>query len=73
VWFGSYQLGLFMNLKYSEIRWVKRLLLHVQTLLLCPLIGLVETFPAFWATVEYYLKKKDSKDIPVYEFHVISK
>jgi cellulose synthase/poly-beta-1,6-N-acetylglucosamine synthase-like glycosyltransferase len=73
VWFGSYQLGLFMNLKYSEIRWLKRLILHIQTLLLCPLIGLVETFPAFWATIEYYLKKKDSKEIPVYEFHVISK
>lgn len=73
VWFGSYQLGLFMNLKYSEIRWVKRLILHIQTFLLCPLIGLVETFPAFWATIEYYLKKKDSKEVPVYEFHVISK
>jgi cellulose synthase/poly-beta-1,6-N-acetylglucosamine synthase-like glycosyltransferase len=73
VWFGSYQLGLFMNLKYSEIRWTKRLILHIQTLLLCPLIGLVETFPAFWTTIEYYLKKKDSTEIPVYEFHVISK
>jgi cellulose synthase/poly-beta-1,6-N-acetylglucosamine synthase-like glycosyltransferase len=73
VWFGSYQLGLFMNLRYSDIRWRKRVGLHLQTFLLCPLIGLVETFPAFWATLEYYFKKKGPAEVPIYEFHVIKK
>jgi cellulose synthase/poly-beta-1,6-N-acetylglucosamine synthase-like glycosyltransferase len=74
VWLGSYQLGLFLNLRYSKIGWKKRLMFHLQTLLLCPIIGLVETFPAFWATIEYYLKKKDRVEkIPVYDFYVVSK
>src|SRR5919108_3003297 len=58
VWLGSYQLGLFLNLRYSKMKWAKKILLHLQTLLLCPVIGLVETFPAFWAIIEYNVKKK---------------
>ena len=74
VWLSSYQVGLFLNLRYSKIGWAKRLLFHVQTLLLCPLIGLVETFPAFWATIEYGIKKqKTAEKVPVYDFYVISK
>lgn len=75
VWLASYQLGLLLNLRYSKIGWAKRLVFHVQTLLLCPLIGLVETFPAFWAMIEYQLKKKKSKaeKVPVYDFYVVSK
>lgn len=74
VWLSSYQMGLFLNLRYSKIRWAKRLLFHVQTLFLSPLIGLVETFPAFWATIEYCVKKqKTAEKTPVYDFYVISK
>lgn len=74
VWISSYQLGLFLNLKYSKIGWKKRLMLHLQTLLLSPVIGLIETFPAFWATLEYSFKKKNAAGkMPVYDFHVISK
>jgi beta-1,4-mannosyltransferase len=74
VWLGSYQLGLFLNLRYSKIGWTKKLLFHMQTLLLSPLIGLVETFPAFWATIEYIIKKKQTTEkVPVYDFYVISK
>jgi cellulose synthase/poly-beta-1,6-N-acetylglucosamine synthase-like glycosyltransferase len=74
VWLSSYQLGLFLNLRYSKIGWAKRLLFHVQTLFLSPLIGLVETFPAFWATIEYCVKKKQTAEkVPVYDFYVISK
>lgn len=76
VWLGSYQAGLFLNLRYSKIRWAKRLALHLQTLVLCPVIGVVETFPAFWAMIEYQIKKRDmaAKDeVPVYDFYVISK
>jgi hypothetical protein len=74
VWLSSYQIGLFMNLKYSKIGLVKRMMLHLQTLLLCPLIGLVETFPAFWATIEYGIKKqKTAEKMPVYDFYVITK
>jgi cellulose synthase/poly-beta-1,6-N-acetylglucosamine synthase-like glycosyltransferase len=74
VWVGSYQLGLFLNLKYSTIDWKKRLMLHLQTFLLCPVIGLVETFPAFWAMIEYNLKKKDpAHKTKIYDFYVVSK
>lgn len=74
VWLASYQMGLFLNLRYSKIGWAKRLLLHVQTLLLSPVIGLVETFPAFWATMEYLVKKqKTAEKVPIYDFYVISK
>ena len=74
VWLSSYQIGLFMNLKYSKVGWAKRLMLHLQTLLLSPLIGLIETFPAFWATIEYGIKKqKTAEKMPVYDFYVITK
>lgn len=74
VWLSSYQLGLFLNLRYSKIGWAKRLFFHAQTLLLSPIIGLVETFPAFWGTIEYLLKKqKTAEKMPVYDFYVVSK
>lgn len=49
VWLASYQLGLYLNLKYSGIGRRKKVSLHFQTLLMSPVVGLVETFPAFWA------------------------
>jgi cellulose synthase/poly-beta-1,6-N-acetylglucosamine synthase-like glycosyltransferase len=75
VWLASYQLGLFLNLRYSGISWFKRVLLHLQTLVLCPIIGLIETFPAFWATIEYGIRKRNepAEKIPVYDFYVIRK
>jgi beta-1,4-mannosyltransferase len=74
VWLGSYQLGLFLNLRYSKMKWAKKVLLHLQTLFLCPIIGLIETFPAFWATIEYSVRKKDmAQKISVYDFYVINK
>jgi egghead protein (zeste-white 4 protein) len=75
VWLGSYQMGLFLNLRYSQMPWRKRLYLHVQTLFLSPLIGLVETFPALWASIEYYIdKRKEAKEkVPVYDFYIVSK
>jgi egghead protein (zeste-white 4 protein) len=74
VWLGSYQLGLFLNLRYSKITRSKKILLHLQTLVLCPVLGLIETFPAFWATIEYNIKKKQmSETVNVYDFYVINK
>jgi beta-1,4-mannosyltransferase len=74
VWLGSYQLGLFLNLRYSKMKWAKKVLLHFQTLFLCPVIGLVETFPAVWSMIEYSVKKKQmAKKVSVYDFYVISK
>lgn len=74
VWISSYQLGLFLNLRYSKVGMLKRLKFHFQTLFLSPVIGLVETFPAFWATIEYYFKKKErGQEMPVYDFYVVAK
>jgi len=75
VWLLSYQVGLFLNLRYSKIAWSKRFVLHVQTLVLCPILGLVETFPAFWTLIEYYAKARtlrSDKNL-VYDFYVIDK
>jgi egghead protein (zeste-white 4 protein) len=74
VWLGSYQLGLFLNLRYSKMKWAKKVLLHLQALILCPVIGLVETFPAVYAIMEYAVKKKQAtEEINVYDFYIISK
>jgi cellulose synthase/poly-beta-1,6-N-acetylglucosamine synthase-like glycosyltransferase len=75
VWLASYQLGLFLNLRYSGLRWFRREFLHLQTLALCPIIGLIETFPAFWATIEYGVRKKTrpAEKLAVYDFYVIRK
>jgi beta-1,4-mannosyltransferase len=74
VWLGSYQLGLFLNLRYSKITRSKKILLHLKTLFLCPVLGLIETFPAFWATIEYGVRKRQiSETVNVYDFYVINK
>ncbi|HJU33809.1 MAG TPA: glycosyltransferase family 2 protein [Nitrososphaera sp.] len=74
VWLGSYQLGLFLNLRYSNMKTSRKILLHLQTLFLCPVLGLIETFPAFWATIEYSVKKKQmSQTINIYDFYVVNK
>lgn len=75
LWLFSYQMGLFLNLRYSEIVFKKRIFMHLQTLILSFLIGLVETFPAFYAMLEYYFGKRKDKnsDIKIYDFYVIDK
>jgi egghead protein (zeste-white 4 protein) len=75
IWLLSYQIGLFLNLRYSTITWSKRFVLHLQTLLLCPVLGLVETFPAFWTLIEYHMKRQTSRQNKklTYDFYVINK
>jgi beta-1,4-mannosyltransferase len=75
LWLFSYQMGLFLNLQYSEIASKKRVFMHLQTLVLSILIGLVETFPAFYAMIEYCIGKRKDKNsnIKVYDFYVIEK
>lgn len=75
IWLLSYQIGLFLNLRYSTIAWSKRFVLHLQTLLLCPILGLVETFPAFWTLIEYHTKRQTSRPDKnlTYDFYVINK
>jgi hypothetical protein len=75
IWLLSYQIGLFLNLRYSKIAWSKRLFLHFQTLILCPILGLVETFPAFWTLIEYHTKRRTSREDKnlIYDFYVVNK
>jgi egghead protein (zeste-white 4 protein) len=75
LWLFSYQMGLFLNLRYSEIASKKRVFMHLQTLVLSILIGLVETFPAFYAMIEYCIGKRKGKNsnIKIYDFYVIEK
>src|ERR671921_306548 len=73
MWLFSYQLGLFLNLRYSRISIIKRIMLHFQTLLLSFVIGLLETFPAFWAMLEYYILDKTNRTKKVRDFYVIKK
>ena len=59
---------------YLKIKWAKNKMPHLQTLFLCPVIGLIETFPAFWATIEYSIRKKDmAEKASAYDFYVINK
>lgn len=73
VWLFSYQLGLFLNLRYSKISLIKRVALHLQTLLFSVVIGLLETFPAFYAMLEYYIRDRTNKMKKIYDFYVIKK
>jgi hypothetical protein len=73
VWLFSYQLGLFLNLRYSKISLIKRVMFHLQTLLLSFVIGLLETFPAFWAMLEYCIRDKTSRMKKIHDFYVIKK
>jgi beta-1,4-mannosyltransferase len=73
MWLFSYQLGLFLNTRYSKISVIKRIVLHLQTLLLSFVIGLIETFPAFWAMLEYYILDKMKKTKKIHDFYVIKK
>src|SRR5918996_274021 len=73
MWLFSYQLGLFLNLRYSKISIIKRIMLHFQTLLLSFVIGLLETFPAFWAMLEYYIIDRTNRTKKVRDFYVIKK
>jgi egghead protein (zeste-white 4 protein) len=73
IWLFSYQLGLFQNLRFSQISLSKKILFHFQTLFLCPIIGLVETFPAFYSIIEYTFRNNRNEGTPVYDFYVIEK
>jgi egghead protein (zeste-white 4 protein) len=73
MWLFSYQLGLFLNVRYSKISLIKRVALHLQTLLLSVVIGLLETFPAFYAMLEYYIRDRTNKMKKIYDFYVIKK
>ena len=69
IWLLSYQVGLSWNLRYAGIRGLKRISLHLQQLLLGPIIGIVETYPAFYAIVEFYILRRHH----VQDFHIIAK
>lgn len=74
IWLASYQIGLFLNLRYSGLPVSKRVFLHIQTFVICPIIGLVETFPAFYAIIEYIFKKRILNSHSFnFDFHVINK
>jgi len=73
MWLFSYQLGLFLNIRYLKISLIKRIMLHLQTLSLSFIIGLLETFPAFWAMLEYYIRDKTNRMKIIYDFYVIKK
>lgn len=77
VWLLSYQIGLSMNLRYSRVNSTRRVLFHLEALILCPVIGVVETFPAFCAIIEYHLKNRIHKTRRTqnyeYDFYVVNK
>ncbi|MGE0388770.1 MAG: glycosyltransferase family 2 protein [Candidatus Nitrosocosmicus sp.] len=74
VWLLSYQVGLFLNLKYTKIGLFKRIILHIQTLILAPFLGLLESFPAFFSVIEFYFHKlMRHQKIKSYDFYVVEK
>ncbi|VFJ15319.1 glycosyltransferase family 2 protein [Candidatus Nitrosocosmicus franklandus] len=74
VWLFSYQAGLFLNLRYTRIGWFKRIILHIQTFILAPFLGLLESFPAFYSVIEFYFYKLIGQNkIKSYDFYVVKK
>ena len=74
MWLLSYQIGLALNLNYKDISIIKKIVLHLQALALSFVLGIMETFPAFYSVVEYYTKRNMRKEeIHKYDFYVINK
>jgi hypothetical protein len=74
IWLLSYQIGLFLNLRYAKMRFYKRIVLHIQILVFCPFIGLVESFPGFYTVIEYYIAKALRKNnLKFLDFYVVKK
>jgi hypothetical protein len=75
MWLLSYQIGLFLNMRYSTMGLPKKIFFHFQALVLCLILGLIETFPAFWTIIEYCIRNKiyKAKTIHVYDFYVVNK
>jgi egghead protein (zeste-white 4 protein) len=66
IWMVSYQVGLRQNLKFAtNMTKTRRALFHLQQFVLCPLIGIIETFPAFYAVLEFHLFDHKWKDFEV--------
>jgi beta-1,4-mannosyltransferase len=74
IWLMSYQIGLFLNLRYTKMSFIRRIFLHIQTLIFCPFIGLIESFPGFYSVIEYYLSKAFRKNnLKFLDFYVVKK
>ncbi len=74
IWLMSYQIGLFLNLRYTKMSFNKRIFLHIQTLILCPFIGLIESFPGFYSVIEYYFSKIFKRnELKYLDFYVVKK
>jgi hypothetical protein len=76
MWLLSYQIGLFLNLKHNKKYPIsKKIILHIQAIFLSLVLGILETFPAFFAIIEYYFRKRINiiKEKQHYDFYVINK
>ena len=75
MWLLSYQIGLTLNLRYNKFTLLKKITFHSYALILSLILGLIETFPAFVAILEYQLRKriKSMEGIPNYDFYVVNK
>lgn len=75
MWLLSYQIGLTLNLRYNNFTLLKKITFHSYALILSLILGLIETFPAFIAILEYQLRKriKSMEGIPNYDFYVVNK
>ena len=76
MWLLSYQIGLFLNLKHNQKYPIpKKIILHIQTIFFSLVLGILETFPAFVAIIEYYFRKriKTIQNKEYFDFYVINK
>lgn len=76
MWLLSYQIGLFLNLKHNQKYPIpKKIILHIQTIFFSLVLGILETFPAFVAIIEYYFRKriKTIHNKEYFDFYVINK
>src|ERR671913_478768 len=76
MWLLSYQIGLFLNLKHNKNYPIsKKIILHIQAIFFSLVLGILETFPAFFAIIEYYFRKRTNiiEEKHYYDFYVVNK
>jgi hypothetical protein len=58
MWVGAYQYGVYMNLKFTKYSTWYKIREHFLVLVISPVAGLLETYPALKAVFDWYILKK---------------
>lgn len=71
LWLGSTQLGLYYNLRYSNLNKAEKIIEHIKILLITPFSGTVETYGAFCAYLKWISGRRETVWIPTPKLYKI--